>query len=178
MRACKKRDYAKRKAAIIAQQKAYKKSLSQSEKERRRVVANIAKRVWHRRNKERVRAYARNNYRRTYHKWSFERKLKHFFRCRIGAAIRRGGALCDGRALTLLGCGMAHLHRHLEQRFTPEMSWYNYGKYWHVDHYIPCSFFDLNREDERLACFNFANLRPLEARANIIKNDRLPDPGQ
>lgn len=173
----KKRDYEKRKKQIFAHQKAYEEALSPAEKERRRILANTAKRAWYKRNKDKARGYCRRSTLKMYHT-NPNYRLKHRFRCSIGQAIRRGGAKCDGRALTLLGCDMNHLRKHIEGRFAPEMSWANYGKYWHVDHYIPCSFFNLNREEERLACFNFANLRPMEANANRIKNATLPDHGQ
>ena len=72
----------------------------------------------------------------------------------------------------LLGCSMHDFRYHLESKFTQGMSWDNYGK-WHVDHKIPCSFFDLSIKEERERCFNYRNLQPLWAIDNFIKNDKI-----
>lgn len=68
-------------------------------------------------------------------------------------------------------------------RFGTVMSWDTYGKYpglsnrdynrgfksWHIDHVIPCADFDLENEDDRLACYNINNLRPLWGWMNMSK---------
>lgn len=75
----------------------------------------------------------------------------------------------------LIGCSPIELKNHLEKQFSPAMSWDNYGIYWHIDHIIPCRAFDLQRKEERIKCFNFKNLRPLPAKENMAKQDKLPD---
>lgn len=63
---------------------------------------------------------------------------------------------------TLLGCTTQELAYKMEQQFTGEMSWSNYGIWgWHIDHYIPCQKFDLTRLDHQRVCFHWRNLRPL-----------------
>ena len=37
--------------------------------------------------------------------------------------------------------------------FTEEMTFENYGPYWHVDHVIPCSKFDLSNDENIGNCF-------------------------
>ena len=49
------------------------------------------------------------------------------------------------------------------------MSFDNYGSYWHIDHVIPCSKFDLTDDKEIKRCFRWTNLQPLEASINISK---------
>ena len=64
------------------------------------------------------------------------------------------------------------LRLHLQSKFKPGMSFSNYGK-WHIDHIIPCSRFDLNKEEEQYKCFNYKNLQPLWAEENKIKSNKF-----
>lgn len=50
------------------------------------------------------------------------------------------------------------------------MTWDNYGKYWHLDHIKPLSWFDL--ETEFKDAWHLSNLQPLEATENLSKNNR------
>jgi 5-methylcytosine-specific restriction endonuclease McrA len=59
---------------------------------------------------------------------------------------------------------------HLESKFTPEMTWENYGTYWHIDHVKPLSWFDLKTEFND--AWTLSNLQPLEATKNLSKNNR------
>lgn len=65
---------------------------------------------------------------------------------------------------------LGELIQHLEQKFTPEMSWQNYGVYWHIDHIKPISWFDLHTEFKD--AWALSNLQPLEASENLSKNNR------
>ena len=53
------------------------------------------------------------------------------------------------------------------------MSFENYGSYWHIDHVIPCSLFNLEEENEIRNCFKWTNLQPLEAHENMSKHDNI-----
>lgn len=59
---------------------------------------------------------------------------------------------------------------HLESKFKPEMTWDNYGSYWHVDHIRPLSWFNLETDFKQAWCLE--NLQPLEAELNLSKNNR------
>ncbi len=59
---------------------------------------------------------------------------------------------------------------HLEKKFTPKMNWENYGKYWHVDHIKPLSWFNLSTEFK--TAWALTNLQPLEATKNSSKSNR------
>jgi len=67
----------------------------------------------------------------------------------------------------LVGCSSNAIRKWLEYNFTEEMSWENYGTYWHIDHVILCSMFNVLDYDERKTCFNWQNTRPLEALKNF-----------
>ena len=81
-----------------------------------------------------------------------------------------------GFAISLSGCTTEQLRAHLERQFYTRMSWANYGRAWHIDHIVPCSAFDLTNPEQQRQCFHFSNLRPLWARANLRKSDKITDP--
>src|ERR1035437_6964812 len=64
-----------------------------------------------------------------------------------------------------LGCSSAEFRLHIEGQFEPWMNWDNYGQgrgKWSLDHIVPCNRFDLSKEEDRLKCYHYTNLRPLE----------------
>jgi hypothetical protein len=73
----------------------------------------------------------------------------------------------------MLGCTIQQCCNHLEAQFTEGMSWDNYGK-WHIDHIIPCAFFDLSKPSHQKVCFNWQNLQPLWESDNCAKGDKIP----
>ena len=75
--------------------------------------------------------------------------------------------------LALLGCTWRQIREYIEAQFVDGMTWDNYGEYWQIDHIIPCAAYDLREPAEQYRCFNYRNIRPLEATANISKNDKL-----
>lgn len=81
---------------------------------------------------------------------------------------------CKAGWQSLVGYTAEQLKLHLEQRFTPEMSWENYGSYWHIDHIEPQSWFNYDSMDHPAfkACWALDNLQPLEAKANMSKSNR------
>jgi len=80
----------------------------------------------------------------------------------------------------LVGFTVDHLKQHLEKLFTAEMTWENYGTYWHIDHKIPIAVFNYgNPEDiDFRLCWSLKNLQPLESKQNMIKNSRIDKPFQ
>lgn len=71
----------------------------------------------------------------------------------------------------LVGYSIDELKSHLEFQFNNNMSWENYGSYWHIDHIQPvCSFnFETEEDQEFKDCWKLKNLRPLLAIENIKK---------
>ncbi len=74
----------------------------------------------------------------------------------------------------LLGCTIAFAREHIESLFLPGMVWGN-KNLWQIDHYIPCSAFDLTDAWQQRLCNNWRNLRPLWSLENRIKWDTIPD---
>lgn len=99
-------------------------------------------------------------------------KISHCCRSRIHKVLK--GKIKSGHSLDLLGCSVDELKVHLEQQFEPGMTWENYGE-WQIDHIIPCSYFDLTKEENQRICFNYRNLQPLWANENNIKKAKVPD---
>lgn len=97
-----------------------------------------------------------------------------FFRIRMNLSGRIVGAL-RGRSkykdtMSLVGCTLIELRKHLEEQFQEGMSWDNYGKDgWHVDHIRPCASFNLNSPEQQRECFHYDNLQPLWAVDNMQK---------
>ena len=98
-------------------------------------------------------------------------RLTSSIRSRLYSAIRNDHKV--GSAVGDLGCSIDDLKAHLESLFDENMTWENWGTYWHVDHIFPLAA--ANKEDraEFLAVNNWRNLQPLEAKANIAKGDKV-----
>jgi hypothetical protein len=75
-----------------------------------------------------------------------------------------------------VGCTPRQLKMYLEGQFTKQMSWENYGTYWHIDHIHPLASFNLFDSNQRRTACNFNNLRPLSAKENMEKSDRITVP--
>lgn len=118
-------------------------------------------------NRERKNAQA---LKRTLHKLKTDPmyRLQFNIRSRIKAAFRLKKATKCKKSEELLGCSIKIAKEHLESKFLPTMTWENYGKYWHIDHIIPCNLFDLSNEEEQKKCFHYTNLQPLFAVTQII----------
>lgn len=129
---------------------------------------------WKSENREHV-----NEYNRMYKKaWEANKratdpswKLLKNLRCRLWSALKSQSATEYKAAQTreLVGCDLDVLRAHLESKFTPEMTWENYGSYWHCDHVIPCASWDMTKLLDQALCFNYKNLQPLEGSENVSK---------
>jgi hypothetical protein len=95
-------------------------------------------------------------------------KLRGFLRARVRAAITRTGGDKSHKTISLIGCSIERLRKHLEAKFTDGMTWDNHGE-WHIDHIKPCAAFDLTCERQQRECFNYTNLQPLWASDNLTK---------
>lgn len=63
-----------------------------------------------------------------------------------------------------MGVSLSEFRQHIESQFTEGMSWDNYGRgkdKWNLDHIVGCNNFDLSKEEDRLKCFHYTNLRPM-----------------
>lgn len=109
-----------------------------------------------------------NLYRKNKLKEDVNYKLTTTISSRIRTALKRNIALKNTKSIKLLGCDISFLKNYLESKFLPTMNWENYGAYWHIDHIIPCSSFNLIDEEEQKKCFHYTNLKPLFAVTQII----------
>lgn len=109
-----------------------------------------------------------------YHKTKTpEKRMLMSFRTLMRRYLK--GQIKKSKTRDYLGCTAEELRQHLEKAFSSEMSWNNYGVYWHIDHIIPCTAFDFSKDEQIKKCFHFSNLQPLPASKNISKGDKLPD---
>lgn len=74
----------------------------------------------------------------------------------------------------ILGYTPEELRIHLEKQFTKGMTWENKGE-WAIDHVLPVASFDIKRFDDPNfhACFGLHNLRPIWAKENSQKSDKI-----
>lgn len=77
----------------------------------------------------------------------------------------------------LLGFTALQLMVHLEKQFDENMTWENYGSYWHIDHKKPIAAFSFKSPTDKdfRECWSLSNLQPLEAIENIKKGSRMPN---
>lgn len=70
----------------------------------------------------------------------------------------------------IIGCTFIELKQYLENKFTSEMTWNNYGTLWHIDHIKPlCS---AKSENEVYKLNHYTNLQPLLAAENMAKGGK------
>lgn len=99
-------------------------------------------------------------------------KIEKNMRCRLYHALKKKNIKKNNKTFELVGCTKNELISYLEKQFTPEMNWDNYGPYFHIDHIIPCSAWDLTNDLELKACFHYTNLQPLVGPENQSKGDK------
>jgi hypothetical protein len=100
-------------------------------------------------------------------------KLACRLRIRLRGAIKNNQKI--GSAVSDLGCNINDLKLYLERMFTIEMSWENWGVYWHIDHIKPLAAFDLTDRNQFLEACHYTNLQPLYWRDNLIKGNKVFD---
>lgn len=125
------------------------------------------KKMYEQSNKE----YLRNR-RKKYYYNNINIRLKELIRNRIRIALKHTHK--HSKTVELLGCSIEQAREHLQKQFQLGMSWNNYNiKGWHIDHIVPCSSFDLTKEEEQRRCFHYTNLQPLWAHENLVKHTKM-----
>ncbi len=147
-------------------------------------------------NREKLRIKARKYYKNRY-LTDMNFRTQCVFRSFLKSNFRRMGGRKVYKTVEYFGCTFLQLKTYLESLFSPGMTWENRGpgillgnngkpvydsdgntipvKEWHIDHIVPCAFFDFSDPGQQKKCFHFSNLRPLWADDNIKKSDILPD---
>ena len=125
---------------------------------------------WNERHKQKGQEYM-NLYIKTKYHTDLQYKTKSILSARMRACIKNKSNSTE----SLLGCTFDHFLQWIEYQFDENMTWDNYGSYWHFDHVQPCASFDMSSTNDQLACFNWKNVRPLEALKNISKGCKIDD---
>jgi len=73
----------------------------------------------------------------------------------------------------LIDCTLDNFVKHLSESFYKEIIFDNYGTVWHLDHIIPCDWFDLTDINQLKACTHYTNLQALLINDNCVKSNRL-----
>ena len=126
--------------------------------------------IWCQKNRKKLNEYSRN-YNKDKKNTDINYKLSQNLRNRLYMAAKNNYK--NGSAVQDLGCSIPELKNYLEARFSPEMTWDNYGPYWHIDHIKPLSSFDLTDRTQFLEACHFANLQPLYWEENLSKGARI-----
>lgn len=114
-----------------------------------------------------------------------EKMRKNNPQCRlnnnISTIIRRSiyGKKAGRKWESLVGYTLEDLMKHFEKQFTKDMTWENMGQ-WHIDHIIPISAFNFSAPEhiDFKRCWALENLRPLWAKENISKSNKILKPFQ
>ena len=146
--------------------------LSQGREYKKKNALRIGKRrkLYLKQNPDKLKQWKRSYYlkRRANPKNRLDDILAHAIKKRIRFS-REMGTWKD-----ILGYTIDELMTHLESRFTTQMSWDNYGSYWHIDHIRPKSWYEYDdiADTAFRECWSLTNLQPLEATLNCSKQDR------
>jgi hypothetical protein len=97
-------------------------------------------------------------------------KLKETLRKRLYSLLIKNQTPKKYSASILLGCTIEECKKHLESQFKNGMNWDNHGVVWEIDHIIPCSSFDLTKEEEQQKYFHYTNLQPLFKTTEIAES--------
>ena len=124
---------------------------------------------WREKNKEHLREY-KNKYQKDRKKIDHLYKLKISIRSLISTSFKNGFTNKSKKTKDILGCSFEDFKIYLENQFSEDMTWENYGTYWHLDHKIPASWAE---NDEHLYELNhYTNFQPLYWLDNLIKGNR------
>lgn len=125
---------------------------------------------WNKKNKQKMQEYI-NDYIKNKYDTDIKYRIKSILSARLRACVSKKYA----STLEFLGCSIPDFREWIEYQFDENMSWENYGMYWHFDHVKPCASYDLSIEKNVQECFNWKNIRPCEAKMNMSKNSKIDE---
>ncbi len=125
---------------------------------------------WRLRNKEKVLAYSKAYFKKADKTSTIY--LASTLRRRLCISIRKH---CKtGSAVQDLGCSIEEFKDYIASKFSPGMSWDNWGKSgWHIDHIKPLASFNLSQREQLLQAVHYTNMQPLWAKDNYRKGANL-----
>ena len=101
-------------------------------------------------------------------------KLSQNLRNRLKYALKAQGCKKSKKSFELFGASVDIIWKHLESQFREGMTKENHGyRGWHVDHIVPCSYFDQSDPEQQKKCWHYTNLQPLWWWENLSKGDKL-----
>lgn len=77
------------------------------------------------------------------------------------------------KTLEYLGCSASDLNEWFTSQFTDKMTSDNHGSYWHIDHVIPISLYDMSNETNQHLILQWFNMTPLKAEENMNKKNKI-----
>ena len=103
-------------------------------------------------------------------------RLSSFFRNTIKKVSNTYKKELTMRELT--GLNKIELMKYIESKWKNGMNWENHSRNgWHIDHIVPVDYFIKNMDytniDVQKMCWNYRNLRPLWAKENIKKSNKI-----
>lgn len=103
-------------------------------------------------------------------------RLASLIRNRLRGAMRSQQCRKNSKTMEILGCSIDEFKIYIQSQFSKGMSWNNQGKVWHIDHIIPLSSFDLSNDNQLRQSCHWSNMRPLKAKDNLKKSDKITEP--
>lgn len=98
---------------------------------------------------------------------NIQRKLAHSLRRRLNTIIKKNKRA--GSAVKDLGCTLEKLKQYIENQFSDNMTWDNWGIVWQLDHRRPLMDFDLTDIEQFQQACHYTNLQPLTIEDHKIK---------
>jgi len=145
----------------------YQKEYSEENKEK---IAEY-KSEYAKKNREKINKY-KSDYQNRRRKEDPIFMLKYSINRSINRSLKCKGLSKSKRTKDILGCDIGFFKNYLEDKFTIEMSWENYGIIWDIDHIIPLS--TAKTEEEVIKLNHYTNLQPLDSHINRnVKRDKI-----
>jgi len=125
---------------------------------------------WRTENKQTIKLQRAKSHQEKYHT-DINYKMANLLRGRIWRVLKKNSTIKNQKTKDLTGCDTDFLKLHLESLWEQGMSWENHStRGWHIDHIIPCAYFNLKDLEEQKKCFHYTNLRPLWHQENLSKS--------
>ena len=109
-------------------------------------------------------------------RWKYHKNPKYMLYQRLKRWMHKhlGNGLPSRKWSGVLGYTVDELKQHLERQFLKGMGWHNKGE-WHIDHIRPVASYNFTSIDdpEFKDCFGLHNLRPVWAKDNLSKGDKV-----
>lgn len=101
-------------------------------------------------------------------------KTRRMLRAQISRMCLHMRVSREMRTEQYVGCSFDEAKRRIESQFTRGMTWENCGSFWHLDHIVPLSAFNLSDSKQLMLANHISNLRPLNAKENLRKGNKVP----